>query len=136
MRSTLKITMMAILPLMIGGCQTVDGTKNEETQKADITPAVLTQKSAAAHQEIEATISKAMGGQKVSLATEVLMVESSVSVQQKQVMGPDSNPLVGRIMTKPDTFTLHTDGTTCTLTHQQSGKVYPLPNVVCERAPK
>lgn len=129
-----KAALIAFLPFVMGGCQTVDGTETESEPQAEITLAVLTEKSAEAHQELEATISEALGVQKVTLATEVLLGESTLSVQQKPVMGPDGNPIMGRIMKRPDTFTLHTDGKTCTLTHEESGNVYPLSSVVCERA--
>ena len=126
--------LMAVLPLVMGGCQTVESTEIEVEPQAEITRAVLTQKSAAAHQELEAIVGRALGVQKVTLATEVLMGESTLSVQQKAVMGPDGNPIMGRIMKRPDHFTLRTDGTTCSLTHDESGNVYPLTLVKCERA--
>jgi hypothetical protein len=60
------------------------------------------------------------------------MGESTMSVQQAPRMGPDGNPIMGRIMKKPDVFTLQTDGETCSLTHEESGNVYPLSLVICE----
>lgn len=112
----------------------MEGTETEGDPQAEITRAVLTQKSAEAHQELEAVVSKALGVAKVTLATETLMGESTMSVQQAPRMGPDGNPIMGRIMKRPDTFTLHTDGKTCSLTHEESGNVYPLSSVLCERA--
>jgi len=126
--------LLAALPFLLGGCETVETAEVEEKPMAEVSRAVLTQKTAQAHQELEATVSKALGGKKVSLATEVLMGESTLAVQQKEVMGPDGNPIMGRIMTKPDVFILKTDGETCSLTHEESGEVYPLSSVICERA--
>lgn len=128
-----KFAITALLPFLMGGCQTVESTETEDEAQAEISLAVLTQKSADAHQELEATVSKALGGQKVTLATETLMGESTLSVQPKPVTGPDGNPIMGRIMKKPDTFILHTDGKACTLTHEESGNIFPLSFVICER---
>jgi len=129
-----KTTACALLPVILMGCETVESTEVEEKPMAEITRAILIQKTAEAHQELEATVSKALGGKKVSLATEVLMGESTLAVQQKEVIGPDGNPIMGRIMKKPDVFILQTDGETCSLKHEESGDVYPLSSVICERA--
>ncbi|NNC37116.1 MAG: hypothetical protein EX271_04160 [Acidimicrobiales bacterium] len=133
MAALLKIAFAAILPVLMGSCQTVENKEAEVEPKPEITEAVLTQKSAEAHKELEDTVSKAMGGRKVTLATEILMGESTFSVQQIQQMGPDGNPIMGRIMERPDKFTLHTDGKSCTLTHEKSGNVFPLTVTTCER---
>lgn len=135
MTSGLKLAMAALLPVLLGGCQTVEDTETEikMVEKPVITQALLTQKSAEAHEELEATVSRAMGGQKVTLSQETLVGQSTFSVQQKQHMGPDGNPIMGRIMKRPDKFTLYTDGSTCSLTHDESGDTYPLSSVVCER---
>ena len=129
----IKSVFIALLPLATSACETVESTEPEAKPMADITRAILTQKTAEAHQELESVVSKALGGKKVSLATEVLMGESTLAVQQKEVMGPDGNPVMGRIMKKPDVFILQTDGETCSLTHEESGNVYPLASVICER---
>jgi hypothetical protein len=129
-----KAALIALLPFVMWGCQTVEGTEVEGEAPAEISLAILTEKSAEAHQELEAVVSEALSVAKVTLATETLMGESTMSVQQAPRMGPDGNPIMGRIMKRPDTFTLHTNGKTCTLTHNESGNVYALLSVLCERA--
>ena len=131
----LKAALVALTSLIVGGCQTVvDEDPIIAAPKVESVPATLTQKSATAHQELEATIAKALGVAKISLAADALLGESKLSVQQRPHMGPDGNPIMGRIMKRPDHFALQTDGSTCSLIHDESGEVYPLNSVICERA--
>lgn len=131
----LKSALVALVSVAIGGCQTVtDEEAVIAAPEVESVPAILSQKSAEAHRELETVVAKALGVAKVSLATETLMGESTLSVQQKPQMGPDGNPIMGRIMKRPDHFTLQTDGTACSLLHDESGKVYPLSSIICERA--
>lgn len=133
MGSKIKGAVIALVSLTIGGCQTAGDEAPIVDSKVDITPATLTQKTAQAHQELEMTVAKALGVAKVTLATEALMGESTLSVQQKPQMGPDGNPIMGRIMKRPDHFTLQSDGQSCSLVHDETGNVYTLKSVVCER---
>jgi len=119
MRAQIIISVAVLTGLSLSGCVTSNG------------PAVLTGSDPAAHAEIEATVSKALNNENVTLAPDVLTTTSRLTIERKQHRSIANNPMQGRIMDRPDHFTLSKSGQQCILMHEETGETYPLSSVDC-----
>ena len=108
-------------------CATVDYSKS--------VPALLTQKSTDARPEISRVLSEALDGRRVSLSADILTEDSRLIIEPKpEGMDPFGNPGSGRLLGRPDHFTLKTIDNQCALFHEKSGEYYPLYGVTCKPA--
>ncbi len=109
----------------LGACATVDYSKS--------VPALLAQKSVDARPEISRVLSDALDGRTVSLSADILTEDSRLIIEPKpEGMDPFGNPASGRLMGRPDHFTLKTVDNQCALFHEKSGEYYPLYGVTCK----
>lgn len=113
--------------ISLGACATVDYTKS--------VPALLSQKSVDARPEISRVVSEALDGRKVTLSEGILTEDSRLIIEPKpEGLDPFGNPGSGRLLGRPDHFTLKTIDNQCALYHEKSGEYYPLYGVTCKPA--
>ncbi len=112
------------LCVVMAGCASI----NLETAK----DAVLTQTSDESRAEITSAISDALGGRKVTIAPDTFTEQSSVSIVQRDMIGPDGNPVLGRRYDRPDHFYLKKSGASCILVHPSGREFTVLETVHCK----
>ena len=112
----------------LSACQT--------TQQATIEPtdARLMKSSSANTAILSEAVSEALGGRKVTLAENVLTDKSTLVMDPSFASGRtmDSGFVNGRSLQKPDHFRLMTNGISCYLLHEESGKSIPLKDMNCQ----
>jgi hypothetical protein len=101
---------------------------------ADDVPAVITNASSLTHDEIQRTISVALGGAPVTIAPEALTEESVLSIERKPVLDQQGLRVDGRDPGRPEIFELRKKGRLCTLVQQRTGKRLTLALARCIEA--
>ncbi len=94
-------------------------------------PALLTNPGAAMLQQIEQTVSAAMGGNKVTLAADAFTHSSVLVIERGLQRGITRNPELGRDLGRPFRFQLFVEGSNCVVLDQQTGMYWPLTDAVC-----
>ena len=119
-RSLAKIfTAAPISALALMACQTAPTS-------SQLMPAMLMESSPETTALLSEAVSSALGGRKITLAPNVLMTGSKLTLDPKYV---DS-----RSLQRPDHFILMKDGKRCYLQHEESGKMMPLGKLKCQIA--
>lgn len=81
---------------------------------------------------IAKVVSEALGGRRVNLTTTALKSDSRLMIEPKaEPLDPFGNPMSGRLLDKPDDFTLRTVDGKCVLHHEDKDVYYPLDGVNC-----
>lgn len=102
------------------------------TNYAQSVPAVLKDDGTDYRPMISKVVSEIMGGRRVTLTRNALMSDSRLMIEPKaEPMDPFGNPMSGRMLGKPDDFTLKTVDGLCFLLHEDTGEFYPLEGVNC-----
>ena len=110
--------------IVLGGCSTMDFSKSE--------PALLAKSAGDIRPALKDAVSKALGGRRVALASNVLTTDSRLIIEPKmEPRDPFGNPMSGRLLGRPDHFILKTANGECALMHEKTGEYYPLPGVAC-----
>jgi hypothetical protein len=84
-------------------------------------------------QQVAQTLSAAIGGTKLTLASDVFTTSSVLVVERGLRRGIEGNAELGRDLGRPYRFQLMTDGTTCVVLDQQTGVRWPLTGAVCRK---
>jgi len=116
---------LAVVPLLLAsGCMSTDYSKS--------IPAVLVDDGTDYRPVIRDVVSKSLNGRRITLTRNVLMTDSRLLLEPKaEALDPFGNPMSGRILGKPDDFSLKTINGTCVLLHENTGEFYPLEGVNC-----
>jgi len=110
--------------LVLGGCMTSDYTQS--------VPALLAEDGQDYRPAISKIVSEVLGKRRISLTRDALMTDSRLMIEPKaEPMDPFGNPMSGRLLGKPDNFTLKTVDGVCLLLHEDTDTYYPLENVNC-----
>jgi len=94
-------------------------------------PALLTNPAPSMQQQLEQTLSDAMGGTKVTLAADVFTTSSVLVIERGLKRGIEGNAELGRNLGRPYRFQLLTDGSNCVVLDPQTGLRWPLTGAVC-----
>ncbi|WP_223669141.1 hypothetical protein [Kangiella shandongensis] len=105
-------------------CKTLD--------RSNASPAVVTELSEPAKQQIADTINEVMPGANVRLADDTLSKDNRLFIQRKTTM-VDGNPAQGRITEMPRKFELFISNGDCFLVDDKVGDSYYLDKVQCRR---
>ena len=128
MRRQLPQLMAASAVLLLSACQTTASSAPAEAMLMKSSPATTAMLSDA--------VSQALGGVKVTLADDVLMKNSTLTVETKIAQSMDSNRSIGlmndRARPAADRFTLMKEGRSCYLLHENSGQKMPLGQLECQ----
>jgi len=95
------------------------------------TPALLTNPGPETLQELEQTLSTAMNGAQISLATDVLTKTSVLVIERGMQRGINRAPELGRDLGQPYRFQLVIKGQQCLLVDKQNGTEWPLSSAEC-----
>lgn len=110
--------------LLLSACMSTDYTNS--------VPAVLADDGKDYRPIIAKVVSEALEGRKVNLTTTALKKDSRLLIEPRaEPMDPYGNPMSGRILGKPDDFTLRTINDVCVLHHEDKDVFYPLNGVNC-----
>ena len=108
----------------LGGCASLDMNQ--------AVPALLSNPGAESRAEIAKTISDALDGRRIVLASDVLTADSRVIIDPvSSSLDPYGNPADGRVLGKPDHFQLKSVQGKCVLVHDQTGEFYVLTQAQC-----
>lgn len=98
-------------------------------------PAVLADDGTDYRPVIVKTVSEALGGRRINLTENALKTDSRLLLEPKtEPMDPFGNPISGRILERPDNFTLRTVDGVCVLHHEDKDVYYTLADVNCRPA--
>ena len=95
-------------------------------------PALRTSDSQASHRELEQVVSSALNGVDVTLADDVLMQDSFLTLERRRQQRIGSPPEPGRDYGRPHRFQLVLDGGRCFLVHDETGLRWMLRETTCE----
>ncbi len=112
------------LTFCLGGCVSTDFSNS--------VPAVLADDGTDYRPMISKVVSEALGGRKISLTRNALKTDSRLLLEPKaEPMDPFGNPMSGRLLDKPDDFTLRIIDGVCLLHHEDKDVYYTLDGVNC-----
>lgn len=110
--------------LVLGGCMSSDFSQS--------VPAVLADDGTDYRPVLSKVISEALGGRRITLTPDTLKSDSRIMLEPKaEPMDPFGNPMSGRLLGKPDDFSLRTVNGQCVLLHEDKDIYYPLDGVNC-----
>jgi hypothetical protein len=120
-----RVTIVVAVSLLFGlfGCQS---TANAEL------PAVIAEPSPAAIAELERTITAALGGAPVSLASGVFTQSTLLTLEHQSRQSTEGRLATGRTMEKPEQFRLLRVGTRCELLRVKTGERFALRETKCQ----
>lgn len=123
----MRLTLTVVLALTLSACVSTDFSTS--------VPAVLADDGKDYRPMISKVVSEALGGRRVNLTTGALKSDSRLLIEPKaEPMDPFGNPMSGRLLGKPDDFTLRTVDGACVLHHEDKDVYYPLEGVNCAPA--
>ncbi len=122
--SLFKKIFFAVLALQVG-C----GSTSPKTMQT----AVITEPSVATSNALNAAVSRALNGTKVSLARDAFTKSSELQIERLSQDSAARPGLNGRMMGVPEVykFSLKSSGGSCYLLHQKTGKTYLVDGVNC-----
>jgi hypothetical protein len=109
--------------VLIAGCQGLN-------ENPDM-PALIVQPDEASQSAVESTLSKIFGGQEVMLADDVFTQSSILSLEHNPDQKLDSQPALGRVITRPLSFQLVKSRDGCFLVDLRDEKRYLLAHTSC-----
>ncbi len=98
--------------------------------QADV-PALMTNPSEDTRLEIEQSVSAALDGAKITIASDALTHSSVLTIEQGMSRSIDRAPELGRNLGRPEHFQLVIDGPQCVLVHQRTGLHWILKKTEC-----
>ncbi len=120
----MRRALTALLALSLSACVSTDFTTS--------VPAKLADDGNDYRPAIAKIVSEALGGRRVNLTTTALKSDSRLMIEPRaEPMDPFGNPMSGRLLGKPDDFTLRTVEGKCVLHHEDKDVYYPLDGVNC-----
>jgi len=113
-----------VICVFLSGCMSTDFSKS--------VPAVLADDGRDYRPAITKIVSEVLGGRRVTLTRDAFMKDSRLLLEPKtEPLDPFGNPLSGRLLGKPDNFSLVTSGDSCAILHEDTGEYYILEGVAC-----
>lgn len=110
--------------ILLGACMS--------TNYKQSVPAVLADDGKDYRPVISKIVSEVMNGRRVNLTPDALKTDSRLMIEPRaEPMDPYGNPMGGRMLGKPDDFTLRTVDDVCLLHHEDTGDYYVLDDVNC-----
>lgn len=123
----MRTVLLLGLALCLGGCVSTDFSKS--------VPALLADDGTDYRPMISKVVSEALGGRKITLTRNALKTDSRLLLEPKaEPLDPFGNPMSGRLLDKPDDFTLRTFDGVCVLHHEDKDVYYTLKDVNCRPA--
>jgi len=120
----MRRVLSAALALPLAACVT--------SNYANSVPAVLADDGQDYRPVIAKVVSEALGGRRVNLTNMALKRDSRLLIEPKaEALDPYGNPMSGRLLGKPDDFSLKTVDGICVLHHEDKDVFYPLDGVNC-----
>lgn len=118
------VIISAVLGGLLVSCKTLD--------RANASPAVVSELTEPAKQQIADTVNEVMPGANVRLANDILAKDNRLFIQRKATM-VDGNPAQGRITEMPRKFELFISNGDCFLVDNKTGDSYYLDKVQCHQ---
>jgi hypothetical protein len=109
--------------LVLAGCQGLG--------QASYLPAVVVEPDQSSRDALEFTLSEIFGGQQVTLADDALTQTSILTLEHSPGKQLDSQPALGRVVTKPLQFQLVKSGDECFLVDLRDARRYMLADTSC-----
>ncbi len=121
----MRINLIAGAFLLAAGCASVD--------YSDAKPGVIAKSDREARPVISALLSEILNRRYVQLTRDVLTKESRLIIEPKaEGFDPYGNPASGRLLGRPDHFTLLAVNGACVLRHEKTGEYYPVEGLKCK----
>lgn len=118
-----RLTIIGI-SLSLAACMSTDFSQS--------IPAVLADDGKDYRPAISKVISEILDGRRITLTQDTLKNDSRLLLEPKaEPMDPFGNPMSGRLLGKPDDFSLRTINGACALLHEDTGEYYALADVNC-----
>jgi len=121
----MRFALPVIAAMSLSACMSTDFSKS--------VPAVLADDGQDYRPTISKIVSEALGGRRVTLTESALKSDSRLLIEPRaEPLDPFGNPMSGRILDKPDDFTLRTMNGVCVLHHEDKDVYYTLDGVNCQ----